>query len=203
MRKEISNLINNNTRNFHSYNLNLWRICVGKSTKKLTTEIWIVKAKEIYGDKFDYSKTQYINARTKVNIICNTCKQNFLQLPSLHLEHNGCPNCSKNKRLTQEEVIAKFKEVHGDKFDFYLKDYSLCIEYQGNIHYRPHSFSSDQSEETKIKNLKEVQYRDSIKKKWCKNNGIRFLEISYLQFKNIEVILKNEIKVVNSRECKN
>ena len=37
--------------------------------KKLTTEQWIEKCKEVHGDDYDYSESEYINAKTKVKAI--------------------------------------------------------------------------------------------------------------------------------------
>ena len=38
--------------------------------KKLTTEEFIERARKIHGNKYDYSKVNYVNAKTKVCIIC-------------------------------------------------------------------------------------------------------------------------------------
>ena len=38
--------------------------------EKTKNEIFIEKAKKVHGDKYDYSKVQYVNAYTKVCIIC-------------------------------------------------------------------------------------------------------------------------------------
>lgn len=56
---------------------------------------FIEKAKLIHGDKYDYSKINYLNANTKVNIICKEHGE-FLQTPAQHInmKHN-CPKCSK------------------------------------------------------------------------------------------------------------
>ena len=37
---------------------------------KLTTEEFIKKAREVHGDRYDYSKVEYVNKKTKVCIIC-------------------------------------------------------------------------------------------------------------------------------------
>jgi len=81
-----------------------------------------VKAVKIHGNKYNYDKTEYINAHTKILISCNTCKNLFLQTPNKHLLGHGCPNCAIiNKRkpvLTTEEYISKAKSVHGDKYNY-------------------------------------------------------------------------------------
>ena len=78
---------------------------------KLTTEEFIEKAKQVHGDKYDYSKVEYINNRTKVCIICPEHGE-FWQLPSNHLQGTGCPNCRNYKLeleikefLTEQNII--------------------------------------------------------------------------------------------------
>ena len=58
--------------------------------KRLTKENFIERAKNVHGDKYDYSKVEYKNARTKVCIICPIHGE-FWQVPSSHLKGIGCP----------------------------------------------------------------------------------------------------------------
>ena len=106
--------------------------CCGRNK---TTEEFIKEAKNKYGDKYDYSKTIYINARTPVCIICPEHGE-FWQTPNDHLHGYGCKKCGYEKlsnlfRNSKEEIIERFKNVHGDKYD-----YSLFIdskfEYKNN-----------------------------------------------------------------------
>lgn len=80
-------------------------------------EEFICKSKEIHGDKYDYSKVEYINNRTKVCIICPKHGE-FWQTPETHLRGCGCPYCSKNHKYSTEEFIAKIKEIWKDEYDF-------------------------------------------------------------------------------------
>ena len=64
----------------------------GKSNAK-TTEQFIREAKQIHGDKYDYSKVKYVNNITKVCIICPEHGE-FLQIPYMHLRGNGCIKCN-------------------------------------------------------------------------------------------------------------
>ena len=91
-------------------------------SKKLTTEEFIERAKEIHGDRYDYSKVNYINNSTKVCIIC-TEHGEFLQIPNHHLRGHGCPGCGGSEKLTTKEFIEKAKEVHGEKYDYSKVDY--------------------------------------------------------------------------------
>ena len=61
--------------------------------KKLTTESFIKKAHLVHGDRYDYSKVNYVGAKTKVVIICKEHGE-FLQTPNNHLRGKGCPQCS-------------------------------------------------------------------------------------------------------------
>ena len=59
---------------------------------RYTTEEWIEEAIAIHGDKYDYSKVNYVNSKTEINIICRTHGV-FSQLPSEHLAGKGCKWC--------------------------------------------------------------------------------------------------------------
>lgn len=65
--------------------------------KKLTTEEFIKRAKEVHGDKYDYSKVEYKNNKTPVTIICPIHGE-FQQRPSNHLNGNGCKKCKKKHK---------------------------------------------------------------------------------------------------------
>lgn len=82
---------------------------------------FIQKAKKIYGDRFDYSNTIYVNSRTKIEIICKK-HGNFLQLPLNHLRQN-CPNCNKEERsIATKNSFEDFKKhlskEHLEKYDY-------------------------------------------------------------------------------------
>lgn len=90
--------------------------------KRLTTEEFIARAREVHGDKYDYSKVNYINSDTKVCIICSV-HGGFWQTPYHHLAGNGCKKCAMktlqdNRRMTTERFIERVKEIHGDKYDY-------------------------------------------------------------------------------------
>lgn len=60
--------------------------------KKLTTEEFISRAKKVHGDKYEYSKVEYFDSRTKVCIICPE-HGDFWQSANIHLRGHGCPIC--------------------------------------------------------------------------------------------------------------
>jgi hypothetical protein len=88
-----------------------------------TTE-FINKAKEIHGDKYDYSKTIYENNLKEVVIICKEHGE-FLQLPKTHKRGNGCRDCSfKN---TANKKIEKSKEIFFNEIK--VKDFENRWDY--------------------------------------------------------------------------
>jgi very-short-patch-repair endonuclease len=93
--------------------------------KRLTTEIFIDRARKVHGDLYDYSKVKYVNNKTEVCIICPKHGE-FWQKPVLHLKGHGCPNCFKNFKKTTEQFINEAKQIHGDKYDY------SKVNYQGN-----------------------------------------------------------------------
>ncbi len=50
---------------------------------KLTTQQIIEQFKKVHGDKYDYSKVEYVNAKTPVIIICKEHNE-FSQAPDHH-----------------------------------------------------------------------------------------------------------------------
>lgn len=97
-------------------------------SKKLSMgkEKFIKRAKEVHGDRYDYSKVEYKNNSTHITIICPIHGE-FRQLPKDHLRGNNCPKCSpKNTKYTNEEFKERLKEIYGDTLD-----YSKDVVYNG------------------------------------------------------------------------
>ena len=91
---------------------------------RLTTEEVIVQFRAMHGDKYDYSLVDYKNAHTKVKIICRVPKHGlFEQLPMSHKKGNNCPKCVGGVKVSQEEIIKRFKKTHGNKYDYSLVKY--------------------------------------------------------------------------------
>jgi len=97
------------------------RYCAGNTP--FTTETFIEKAKAVHGDRFDYSKVEYVNNSTPVTIICRD-HDDFPQRPANHLRGSiGCNDCKTNTPLTTETFIEKAKRVYGDRFDYSKVEY--------------------------------------------------------------------------------
>ena len=162
------------------------------SLKRRDVEGFIEKAKEIHGDKYDYSIAEktYQGAKIKVEIICKNCGEHFMQTPDRHINlKQGCPNCCRQsfkgeneiKRiLTLNNIEFNFQQqFEGCKykkpltFDFYIPLLNLCIEYQGKQHFEISDYYGGEKE------FKEGQIRDQIKREFCKKENINLIEIPY------------------------
>lgn len=89
---------------------------------KYTTDTFIEKAKKIHGDKYNYSKVNYVNSKAKVCIICPKHGE-FWQRASNHLQGCDCPKCVIERthniqRKTNGEFVNEIKAIFGDKYDY-------------------------------------------------------------------------------------
>jgi len=177
--------------------------CAKCSNKiKPTTNEFILSAKLIHGDKFDYSLVKYETAHKKVNIICKKHGQ-FSCSPTNHLQGKGCPICIESKGeslimkiLNKKNIINinqhRFNECKNIKplpFDFYIPSLNICIEFDGKQHFQPVNHWG--GEISFILNKK----RDEIKTQYCLDNGIKLIRIPYTEFYNIEEILNKELNI--------
>lgn len=94
-----------------------------KYASLMTTEDFIKKAKNIHGNKYNYSKSIYKGANKKVTIICPIHGE-FLQDGFRHLIGNGCKKCfiDKNKLSTQDFII-RAQRIHKNKYDYSISKY--------------------------------------------------------------------------------
>lgn len=159
-----------------------------KCSKKYnyTNYEFINLANEIHNNLYDYSKTNYINAKTKIKIICRKHGE-FVQTPSSHLSGKGCPNCRTSQGETIIEQILVSNNIKFSKqksfpmcknqkllyFDFYLPEQNTCIEFDGEQHFKPIPHWGGKTNYNKIKK------RDEIKNNYCKNNNILLIRIKF------------------------
>lgn len=91
--------------------------------KKIIFEEFIKRAKEVHGDKYDYSEVEIINSKAKIKIRCIKHNHIFEQVLGHHLRGSGCPLCARNVKPTTEEFIRRAIKLHGDKYDYSEVDY--------------------------------------------------------------------------------
>lgn len=149
-----------------------------------TNEDFIKEAHQIHGDRYDYSKVNYNNSKKKVIIICSNHGE-FLQTPDDHLNGCGCPRCSESKleREVANFLIEKnikferqktFPWLGKQRLDFYLSDYNIAIECQGEQHFKPVDFAG-KGVEWASKQFNECIERDRLKKERCESNDVRLI----------------------------
>lgn len=91
-----------------------------------TTEKYIELAKQVHGDKYDYSKVDYTVSENKVCIICPEHGE-FWQIAKEHLTGRGCPKCGDKRlwdnreRMTTEKYIEKAQKMYAHKNIDYSK----------------------------------------------------------------------------------
>jgi len=95
-------------------------------TKQPTTLEFKERAKFVHGDKYDYSRANYTNAKIKLEIVCPE-HGSFFQTANSHLSGKGCMACSGKQKLTTLEFIEKAKKVHENKYDYSLVEYKNSI----------------------------------------------------------------------------
>ena len=95
---------------------------------KKTTEIFIEQCKSKHDNYYDYSLVDYTTSHNKVKIIC-PIHGIFDQEAGSHLKGYGCKKCasekmSRERSHTTDQFIKKAKEVHGDRYDYSLVEYT-------------------------------------------------------------------------------
>ena len=169
----------------------------------LTTEEFIKKASKVHCNLYDYSLVNYINTKTKVKIICKK-HGIFEQQPSCHLSGRGCSKCKINSTgevfisewLNQNKIFFDVQKSFPDcknilplRYDFYLYDKNILIEYDGEPHFKEVDYLGG-----KI-GFELRKTNDKIKTEYAIKNNINLLRISYKEKKNLNEILKNNIKI--------
>jgi hypothetical protein len=71
-------------------------------SKKLTKEQFVDISTNIHKNKYDYSRVEYIDSKTKVRIICPIHGE-FMQKPYDHLDGHGCPICRYTRPFVMKE----------------------------------------------------------------------------------------------------
>ena len=170
--------------------------------KKLDTVKFIERAKMVHGDKYDYSKIDYLNNRTKVCIICSEHGE-FWQTPANHLMGVACPKCAHVLSKLEKEVETILKEqnigfeaqkkfpwlkrIQPLSLDFYLPEYYIAIECQGEQHFKPVDYFGGMEE------LNYVKERDEKKRELCEENGVKVLYFSDIQYSENVINNKEEL----------
>lgn len=171
---------------------------------KYTTEEFIEEAKKIHGDKYDYSKVEYVDKNTPIIIICKKHGE-FKQIPSDHIYNkSGCPFCKTSKLeekikniLTNNniefEYQKKFDWLGRQSLDFYLTKYNTAIECQGEQHYKLVDFGN-KGIEWATSNLEKVKELDKRKLNLCYENNVKLIYFAKEKYDENIIIEENKLK---------
>ena len=146
---------------------------------------------------------EYRGNKRKILCKCNMCDYEWKSTPnSLLRGRAGCPSCrgSHGEKLIgfhldqlNIEYICQHRfedcrDYHSLPFDFYLPDFNILIEYDGEQHYRPVNFGG-KTKEKALQQFKTIQKHDLIKNEYCDRNQIALIRIPYTETDNIKNIL--------------
>lgn len=149
--------------------------------RRLTKNEFLIKAREVHGFKFDYTKSNYITTDTP---ICITCPKHgeFWQTPESHLQGHGCPQCCESQLEKKVKEILKSKNIifesqkHFDwlgkkSLDFFIDALNVGIECQGEQHFKNVDFFGG------LKGFDSRVINDIAKNEECNEHGIRIIYI--------------------------
>lgn len=156
------------------------------SCKSLDKNEFIDKSKKTHGDKYDYSKVVYTNNKNTIEIGCPKHGL-FKQRAQDHLKGHGCPICNESKGekkirefLTKKEIkfiyqkkFKNCKDIRVLSFDFYLPNFNLCIEFNGEQHYKQNEHFGG------AKKFNAQKIKDKIKSEYCLKNNIELFVIKF------------------------
>lgn len=197
----IRNLINNCSKD------------CGCSRKQMLRE---TRTRNLVGQKFGkLTAIELLPESNKFNrrqYLCRCDCGNEIIVPSSSLTTNhtlscGCLNSYYNFYIKNylKELEIKYQDEYPAyidgvryRFDFYLPDFNLFIEFDGSQHYIPARYSGSDIEKN-IREFKEIQRRDKIKNKYCEDNGINLLRIPYYESDNIKEIISNHLQRLNDK----
>lgn len=84
------------------------KVCSNR--QRYTTEEWVIEAKKIHGDKYDYSQSKYVDASTPIDIICSI-HGIFSPPAGQHLAGRGCPYCAGQAFHHADTITIAYPEL--------------------------------------------------------------------------------------------
>ena len=168
--------------------------------KQLSQQQFLEKVSNLQG--LDFSNSTYKNKRSNITVRC-IIHGDYTTKAEMILKGCGCPKCKSSKG---EDIIETWllknsisyitqKTFEGCsykrllKFDFYLPNYNMCIEYDGEQHFRPIKYWGG------LEGFKKLIIKDGLKNLYCQENNLSLLRISYKDniIETLEKNIKNKI----------
>ena len=195
--------------NGHNIKMSWKRFENGRRCPHCSERSWINRKKNIESINEIISKEgykfleEYTTAKTKMKCSCpngHIFEINWNNFKS----GKRCPYCKKSKgeeiiKSILEELKIDFipqykfkdcKDLLPLPFDFYLPNYNLIIEYDGEQHFDVNrAFNSNENK------FWETVIHDAIKNAYCEDNNINILRIPFWKYNNIKEIIKNKLNI--------
>lgn len=175
-----------------NFNNSSCRECQKKTHEQIEQEL----AKEGYK-----LLSKYKNVHEKILVQCPKGHEPYKVLLANFRQNRRCPLCNEShgeRKVRQylEEKEIEFIPQHRFKdckdkdclpFDFYIPSMNVCIEFDGELHFRPiERFGGEKRFET-------YKLHDEIKNTYCKQNNVKLIRIPYWEIDNIEKILNSQL----------
>ncbi len=149
-------------------------VCMNKG--KSNVDRFINSAKQVHGERYDYSIIKYLNNKTKINIIC---KEHgiFEQIPTRHLCGDGCSKCNGGVISNYIEFINKANNIHNNIYDYSKVNYInsqtkvkiICSEH-GVFEMKPNNHLLGQC----CPQCKNKSFGEKYINNWLINHSIKF-----------------------------
>ena len=136
---------------------------------------------------FITSFSSYKHGTQRCAFCSKSCSSNELKIRNI-LDKNDI-------RYIPEKTFSDCKDKGLLFFDFYLPDYNLCIEYDGEQHYNIH-YDETINKSTAKEQFENRKRHDKIKDNYCIEKGINMLRIPYWEENNLEEIILNKIRTL-------
>lgn len=184
---------------------------------RMKQDVFLLKAKKVHNNKYDYKLSKYENTDTKICIICPIHGE-FWQTPHHHLNGHGCPHCGRNN-ISENKIYNYIKKNFNDAIsqynadfliengykqyiDIYIPSKKIGIEYQGRQHFIPITAYGGEYEFNKTKE------RDFKKFYKCLKHGVKIFYCSYekeIPDNYFDIVYNNEnnlIEAINNYDNK-
>lgn len=96
-------------------------------------------------------------------------------------------------KFDQQYRFEDCKDIYTLPFDFYIRDFNVAIEYDGEFHYSPIKLSG-MTDESAAERFELIQRHDKIKTQYCSDNNIPLIRIPYWESEDLEYFLFDEFK---------
>lgn len=178
--------------------------CPYCSKRKKTNTEFICELISLFGKRLIYDKVHYLNAKTPVTLICPKHGE-FMKTPNKLLSGQGCPKCKLSlletitmNRLSSRNILFEtqkhFDWLGRQSLDFYLPEYNIAIECQGEQHFHQVYFNGKIDNVDKRNLFESISKRDKNKFNLCSLHKIRLI---YFIDKNIDMDFVKKISLYN------